>query len=90
MLFCQLYAIFDAYVCTFDAFHCRETTLRTTLNIDDQLYEEAARLTGVHEKTALLRESLKALIQREHARRLAQLGGSEPGLEDIPRRRDDG
>lgn len=61
--------------------------MRTTLNIDDQLFEEAVRLTGVREKTALVRESLKALIQRESARRLAQLGGSEPELEDIPRRR---
>ena len=61
--------------------------MRTTLNIDDQLFEEAVRLTGVKEKTALLRESLKALIQRESARRLAQLGGSEPKLGDIRRRR---
>jgi len=64
-------------------------TMRTTLNIDDELYEEAARLTGVKEKTALLRESLKALIQRESARRLARLGGSAPQLNDIPRRRSD-
>jgi Arc/MetJ family transcription regulator len=62
-------------------------TVRTTLNIDDQLYEEAVRLTGVKEKTALLREGLKALIQRESARRLSQLGGSEPKLDGIPRRR---
>ncbi len=62
--------------------------MRTTLNIDDQLFEEAVRLTGGKEKTALLRESLKALIQRESARRLSQLGGSEPKLEDIRRRRD--
>ncbi len=61
--------------------------MRTTLNIDDQLFEEAVRLTGVKEKTALLRESLKALIQRESARRLAKLGGSEPQLKEIPRRR---
>ena len=61
--------------------------MRTTLNIDDQLFEEAARLTGVKEKTTLLRESLKALIQRESARRLALLGGSEPQAEKIPRRR---
>jgi Arc/MetJ family transcription regulator len=60
--------------------------MRTTLNIDDHLYEEAVRLTGVKEKTALLRESLKALIQRESAKRLSQLGGSEPHLEEIPRR----
>jgi len=63
-----------------------EFKMRTTLNIDDQLYEEAVRLTGVKEKTALIRESLKALIQRESARRLSQLGGSEPQLEDIPHR----
>ncbi len=50
------------------------------------LFEEAVRLTGVKEKTALLRESLKALIQRESARRLAKLGGSEPELKEIPRR----
>jgi len=61
--------------------------MRTTLNIDDQLFEEAVRLTGVKEKTALLRESLKALIQRESARRLAKLGCSEPELNEIPRRR---
>ncbi|MBV1877481.1 MAG: type II toxin-antitoxin system VapB family antitoxin [Pseudomonadales bacterium] len=61
--------------------------MRTTLNIDDQLYEEAVRLTGVKEKTALLRESLKALIQRESAKRLSQLGGTEPQLDDIPRHR---
>ena len=61
--------------------------MRTTLNIDDQLYEEAVRLTGVKEKTALLRESLKALIQRESAKRLSQLGGTEPQLDDVPRHR---
>jgi Arc/MetJ family transcription regulator len=61
--------------------------MRTTLNIDDQLYAEAVRLTGVKEKTALLRESLKALIQRESAKRLSQLGGTEPQLDDIARHR---
>lgn len=61
--------------------------MRTTLNIDDNLYEEAVRLTGVKEKTALLKESLKALIQRESAKRLSQLAGSEPLLEDISRRK---
>lgn len=60
--------------------------MRTTINIDDQLYEEAARLTGMTEKTALVRESLRALIERESARRLAKLGGSEPQLKPIPRR----
>lgn len=60
--------------------------MRTTLNIDDDLYAEAVKLTGVKEKTALLRESLKALIERESARRLAALGASEPNLKPVPRR----
>ena len=63
--------------------------MRTTLNIDDDLYAKAVELTGVHEKTALLRESLKALIERESAQRLALLGGSEPNLEQVPRRQTD-
>jgi Arc/MetJ family transcription regulator len=63
--------------------------MRTTLNIDNDLYAKAVELTGIHEKTALLRESLKALIERESARRLAMLGGSEPELEAIPRRQSD-
>ncbi len=63
--------------------------MRTTLNIDDQLLEEAQRITGVTEKTALVREGLKALIERESARRLAKLGGSEPRLKSIPRRQSD-
>ncbi|WP_117318901.1 type II toxin-antitoxin system VapB family antitoxin [Chromatocurvus halotolerans] len=61
--------------------------MRTTLNIDDQLLAEAQRLSGMTEKTAIVREGLRALIQRESARRLARLGGSEPGLRNIPRRR---
>ena len=60
--------------------------MRTTINIDDRLFKEAVRLTGMKEKTALVRESLKALIERESARRLAKLGGSEPQLDEIPRR----
>lgn len=63
--------------------------MRTTVNIDDDLYAKAVELTGVHEKTALLREGLKALIERESARRLALLGGSEPKLEAVPRRQSD-
>ena len=70
--------------------YIKVTTMRTTINIDDQLYEEAVRLTGMQEKTALVRESLRALIERESARRLARLGGSEPELDDIPRRPRDG
>ncbi len=61
--------------------------MRTTLNIDDELLGEAQRITGVTEKAALVREGLRALIERESARRLAQLGGSEPQLEPIPRRK---
>ncbi len=61
--------------------------MRTTLNIDDELLRQARELSGLQEKTALIREGLKALIERESARRLAKLGGSEPQLEPIPRRR---
>lgn len=63
--------------------------MRTTLNIDDQLLNEAQRITGVAEKAALVREGLRALIERESARRLARLGGSEPQLEPVPRRQSD-
>ena len=61
--------------------------MRTTLNIDDELFQQARDLSGLREKTALIREGLKALIERESAKRLAKLGGSEPQLESIPRRR---
>lgn len=61
--------------------------MRTTLAIDDELLAEAQRLTGMKEKGPLVREALKALIERESARRLARLGGTEPGLAAIPRRR---
>lgn len=63
--------------------------MRTTLNIDDELLQQAQSLTGFNEKTTLVREGLKALIERESARRLAKLGGSQPQLESIPRRRID-
>ncbi len=61
--------------------------MRTTLNIDDQLLERAVKLTGVQEKTQLVRLGLEALISREAAKRLARLGGSEPHLKDIRRHR---
>ena len=61
--------------------------MRTTLNLDDDLLATAARLTGITDRTPLIRESLKALIARESARRLALLGGSQPGFEVPPRRR---
>jgi len=63
--------------------------VRTTLALDDDLLAEAQRLTGTTEKTALVRQALNALIERESARRLARLGGSEPDLAGIPRRRPD-
>jgi Arc/MetJ family transcription regulator len=61
--------------------------MKTTLNIDDDLLAEAERLTNIGEKTALVRAGLEALISREQARRLARLGGTEPGLRAAPRRR---
>lgn len=61
--------------------------MRTTVALDDDLVRKAQEFTGVAEKTALLREALKALIERESARRLAALGGTMPGLKKVPRRR---
>lgn len=61
--------------------------MRTTLNLDDDLVERAQRLSGIRGKTAVLHAGLEALIERESARRLAALGGSEPDLEPIRRRR---
>jgi Arc/MetJ family transcription regulator len=63
--------------------------MRTTLAIDDLLLSQAQVLTGLKEKSSLVREALKALIERESARRLALLGGTEPKLEAIPRRTSD-
>jgi Arc/MetJ family transcription regulator len=61
--------------------------MRTTLNIDDGLLREAAKLTGVTEKTSIVRQGLEALIAKESARRLADLGGTERKLVSIRRRR---
>jgi Arc/MetJ family transcription regulator len=61
--------------------------MRTTLNIDDELLHEAQRLTGITEKTAVVRAGLEALIARESARRLAALGATQRDLETPPRRR---
>ena len=61
--------------------------MRTTIALDDQLVARAQALTGVSEKSALVREALKALIERESARRLASLGGSDPQAAAAPRRR---
>jgi Arc/MetJ family transcription regulator len=61
--------------------------MRTTLNIEDELLARAAELTGVKEKTSLVRLGLEALIAKESAKRLAALGGTEKNLKLIPRRR---
>ena len=61
--------------------------MRTTLNIDDEILMKAAGLTGIREKTSLVRLGLEALIAKESFKRLANLGGTEKDLQDIPRRR---
>lgn len=61
--------------------------MRTTLNIDDELLDKAAKLTGIKEKTSLVKLGLESLIARESAKRLALLGGTEKRLQVSPRRR---
>jgi Arc/MetJ family transcription regulator len=61
--------------------------MRTTINIDEDLLDKAARLSGIEERTALIHEGLRALIARESARRLARLGGSDRHVTAVPRRR---
>jgi hypothetical protein len=61
--------------------------MRTTLMIDDKLLDRARELTGIQEKTALVRTGLEALIAREAGKRLALLGGTQPKLSDVPRHR---
>ena len=61
--------------------------MRTTINLDEHLLDEAQRISGMTERTALIHAGLRALIERESARRLARLGGSEPQLNPVPRRR---
>lgn len=62
--------------------------MRTTINLDDELLAQAQLLSGLTERTQLLREALLALVQRESARRLARLGGTQAQLQPVPRRRD--
>jgi Arc/MetJ family transcription regulator len=64
--------------------------MRTTLNIDDSLIKRASILTGIKEKTSLVRLGLEALVARESSKRLAKLGGTEKNLKMIPRRRMEG
>jgi Arc/MetJ family transcription regulator len=61
--------------------------MRTTLNIEDSLMDKASKMTGIREKTALVRLGLEALIARESARRLARMGGTQKNLKAIPRRK---
>jgi Arc/MetJ family transcription regulator len=61
--------------------------MRTTLVLDDDLLRAAQDYTGIKEKSALVREALKALVAREAARRLARLGGTQPHVRPVPRRR---
>ena len=63
--------------------------MRTTVTLDDDLVATATRYTGIAQTSALIREALEALIAREAGRRLIRLGGSEPGLQPIPRRQTD-
>jgi Arc/MetJ family transcription regulator len=64
--------------------------MRTTLVLDDELLVKAEEYTGLSEKTAIVREAMKALIERESGRRLARMGGIAPKLELAPRRRGSG
>ena len=61
--------------------------MRTTLNIEDNLIERASKMTGIKEKTALVKLGLEALIARESARRLSKMGGTQKQLQEIPRRK---
>ena len=63
--------------------------MRSTVTLDDELVEKAREFTGIEERSALLRAALKALLHMEASRRLAALGGTDPDLEDIPRKRVD-
>jgi Arc/MetJ family transcription regulator len=61
--------------------------MRTTVNIDDELLAKASKLAGPMDRTAILSEGLRALIERESAKRLARLGGTQPAIKSVPRRR---
>lgn len=75
------------YLSSNDADFGEDDRMRTTVTLDDELIARAISLTGTKERGALLREALTALIERESAQRLAHLGGTEPDLKPIPRRR---
>jgi len=62
--------------------------MRTTVTLDDALLSRAKELSGLNDRSTLLKEALRALIERESARRLIRLGGTEPEIKDVPRRRE--
>ena len=84
---CGFYLKTKIFYLTYMYIWCIFMHMRTTLNIDDKVLEKASRLTGVKEKTSLVRLGLEALIARESSKRLAKLGGTENNLRSIPRRR---
>ena len=85
---CKAHGPSETPICaSSDAMFGAEVSMRTTVVLDDDLVAQAQEFTGVTERSALLREALRALLQREAARRLAELGGSSPGLEGVGRRR---
>jgi Arc/MetJ family transcription regulator len=67
--------------------YLKETMMRTTVTLDDTLLSQAQSLSGLKDRGLLLREALRALIERESARRLVRLGGTEPQIKAVPRRR---
>ena len=81
------HALIYAYNRAYKQNDLRAIGMRTTLNINDDLLKRAQELTGVTEKTAIVKMGIEALIARESAKRLAKLGGSDPTLKEIPRRR---
>ena len=76
----------DHHLLLLSVHNSEKYTMRTTLALDDELIAKAEALTGLSEKAALVREALRALIQRETAKRMALLVGSQPDLTDTPRR----
>jgi Arc/MetJ family transcription regulator len=78
------------HINTYDNEYIGGVIMRTTLNIDDELLEKATKVTGIKEKTSLVRMGLEALIARESSKRLAKMGGTEKNLEPISRRRAEG
>lgn len=70
------------------SYNMHEYTMRTTLNIDEELLKKASYLTGIKEKTMLVKKGLEALVLLENYKRLAKLGGTEPNLKNVRRRRD--